>query len=90
MGQLLPGDTLRFSVVNRESALKALREQERMLDSLREVPTVSSVVEVSGETVDVVGDNGQIFALDGVVRRFNALVKQGDQYLEDYEVEIKD
>ena len=90
LGQLLPGDTLRFSVVNRESALKALREQERMLDSLREVPTVSSVVEVSGETVDVVGDNGQRFALDGVVRRFNALVKQGDQYLEDFEVDIKD
>ena len=51
---------------------------------------MSSVVEVSGETVDVVGDNGQRYSLDGVVRRFNALVKQGDQYLEDYEVEIKD
>lgn len=89
LGQLLPGNTVRFSVVSRELALKALREQERMLDSLRDVPTVSSVVKVSGQIIDVVDETGQTVPLDGSGYRFNASVRHGE-HVENVEIKIKD
>lgn len=89
LGQLIPGNTVRFSVVSRKLALKALRQQERMLDSLRDLPTISSVVKVSGKIIDVVDETGQMVPLDGSGYRFNASVRHSE-HVENVEIKIED
>ena len=89
MGQLFPGNTVRFNVVTREMALKALREQERTLDSLRDVPTVSSIVKVAEERIDVVDGAGELYPFDAVGNRFNASVRHND-HVENLEINIED
>jgi len=89
LGQLLPGNTIRFSVVTKEVALKALRERERTLDSLRHVPTVSSVVKVSEERIDVVDETGEMYPFDAAGNRFNASVRHND-HVENLEINIED
>ena len=82
LGQLLPGNTVRFSVVSRGLALKALREQERMLDSL-------FVMDQQTDNVNVVDETGQTIPLDGAGYRFNASVRHGE-HVENVEINIED
>ena len=89
LGQLLPGNTVRFNVVTREMALKALREQERTLDSLRDVPTVSSIVKVAEERIDVVDEAGEMYPFNAAGNRFNASVRHND-HVENFEINIED
>ena len=91
LAQAVPGESVRFTAVGRDEALAALEEQEAILaaiDGVMPTTAVPVTVVVDGETLEVVGEDGEpITASEGPARaqRATAVVK-GLTYSFDVEV----
>ena len=88
LGQLAPGNTVRFDIVTMSEALNALEEQEFLVDSLRPETKMPGLVSVSGFSVSVVASDGQPVPISGPGTSYIATVKS-EYGLEEVEVNVK-
>ncbi len=88
MGQLVPGNKIRFDIVTMLEALKALERQEFLLDSLRLEKRMPGFISVSDYSVSVATVDGNPVAIPGAESSYVATVKS-EYGEEEVEVHIK-
>ena len=87
LAQLMPGGNVNFEVVSQEKAVNLLKDQERLLSSIKVHGGVPFNIKVNGMSVDIVDDDNQpAIGINIEHTTYKAVVSDGHQ---DHEIELE-